>query len=150
MYCEGNIGRCCSGRCETQTGAAFATCTAATTTTTTVTTTTTTTTTTATTTAGIIISIDTTTTTTTAAPSTSTCTTISGASGAGAQCVFPFTYMGVTYTGCPTAPFPQPWCSTQTDRYGNHVNGHWGDCNPSTCPMSASPATTAAPTSSCS
>ena len=36
-------------------------------------------------------------------------------------------------------------------RYGNHVNGHWGDCNPSTCPMSASPATTtAAPTSSCS
>ena len=31
------------------------------------------------------------------------------------------------------------------------MNGHWGDCNPSTCPMSASPATTtAAPTSSCS
>merc|ERR1711973_274606 len=43
MFCDGNIGVCCSGKCEQLAGAAFKTCTAVTTTTTTVTTTTTTT-----------------------------------------------------------------------------------------------------------
>merc|ERR1712243_537927 len=62
MFCDGNIGVCCSGKCEQLAGATYKTCTAVTTTTTTVTTTTTQ--------APIqIIIATTTTTTTTAAPS---------------------------------------------------------------------------------
>merc|ERR1740131_494445 len=73
MFCDGNIGVCCSGKCEQLAGAAFKTCTAVTTTTTTTTTTSTTTATTTpvptTTQAPIqIIIATTTTTTTTAAP----------------------------------------------------------------------------------
>jgi len=25
--------------------------------------------------------------------------------------------------------FDKPWCSTATDRFGNHVLGNWGECN---------------------
>merc|ERR1712107_825659 len=90
---------------------AFPTCKALPTTSTT-TTTTTTTTTAATTTTAISIVIGTT--TTTAAP---VCTTTQGA-----VCVFPFTYMGVTYTSCTNAGgFEPAWCSTKTDAYGKHV-----------------------------
>merc|ERR1719308_8901 len=53
MMCSGNIGTCCSGKCEVKTGETLATCAAATTTTTTTTTTATTTT------ASIVIDIGT-------------------------------------------------------------------------------------------
>merc|ERR1712198_207727 len=93
MFCDGNIGVCCSGKCEQLAGAAFKTCTAVTTTT-----------------QAPIQIIIATTTTTTAAP-TNVCTTT-----AGAACVFPFTYMGQTYTSCTNAGGFQPaWCSTKTD-----------------------------------
>merc|ERR1712064_84502 len=108
MFCDGNIGVCCSGKCEQLAGATYKTCTAVTTTTTTVTTTTTQ--------APIqIIIATTTTTTTTAAPPSTVCTTT-----AGTACVFPFTYMGTTYTSCTNAGgFQKPWCSTKIDQYGN-------------------------------
>merc|ERR1712002_745505 len=89
MFCNGNIGVCCSGKCEQLAGAAFKTCTAVTTTTTTTTSTTTVTTTTTTvtttttttpvttTTQAPIQIIIATTTTTTAAP-TNVCTTTAG------------------------------------------------------------------------
>merc|ERR1719423_309088 len=116
MFCDGNIGVCCSGKCEQLAGAAFKTCTAVTTTTTTTTTTSTTTVTTTTTT------VTTTTTTTTTAAPTNVCTTT-----AGTACVFPFTYMGQTYTSCTNAGGFQPaWCSTKTDAYGNHIIGNFG------------------------
>merc|ERR1711973_466895 len=105
MFCDGNIGVCCSGKCEQLAGAAFKTCTAVTTTTTTTTPVTTTTQ------APIQIIIATTTTTTTTAAPTNVCTTT-----AGTACVFPFTYMGQTYTSCTNAGGFQPaWCSTKTD-----------------------------------
>merc|ERR1712025_630162 len=147
MFCDGNIGVCCSGKCEQLAGATYKTCTAVTTTTTTTTTTstttvtTTTTTVTTTTTQAPIQIIIATTTTTTAAPSSTVCTTT-----AGAACVFPFTYMGTTYTSCTNAGgFQTPWCSTKTDQYGNHIIGNFGDCNANTC---AAAATTPAPTCS--
>merc|ERR1711893_373785 len=42
------------------------------------------------------------------------------------QCVFPFVYKGVTYNGCTSADWSQPWCATATDN-GNY-NGQWGNC----------------------
>merc|ERR1719431_704941 len=134
MMCSGNIGTCCSGKCETKAGETLATCTAATTTTTTTTTT-----------AAIIIDVGTTTTTASGA-----CSTINGPT-LGAQCVFPFKFGGVTYTSCTTAGgYSQAWCSTRTDAYGNHMKGNYGDCNTSTCPSASSGVTTAAPVTTCS
>merc|ERR1712064_221109 len=110
MFCDGNIGVCCSGKCEQLAGATYKTCTAVTT-------------------------------TSTAAPSSTVCTTT-----AGTACVFPFTYMGTTYTSCTNAGgFQTPWCSTKTDQYGNHIIGNYGDCNSNTCTAAA---TTPAPTCS--
>merc|ERR1711971_541700 len=129
MMCSGNIGTCCSGKCEIKAGETLATCAAATTTTT----------------AAIIIDVGTTTTT-----ASGVCSTINGPTP-GAQCVFPFKFGGVTYTSCTTAGgFSQPWCSTRTDAYGNHMKGNYGDCNTSTCPSASSGVTTAAPVSTCS
>merc|ERR1719394_591059 len=124
MFCDGNIGVCCSGKCEQLAGAAFKTCTAvtATTTTTTVTTTTTTTPVTTTTQAPIQIIIATAT-TTTPAP---TCST---------PCKFPFVYNGVVHYACTNAGgFKNPWCSTKTDAFGKHVIGNYADCGVG-CPV---------------
>merc|ERR1719244_1181430 len=72
----------------------------------------------------------TTTTTTTTATG---CQTVSGA-----QCQFPFTFKGKTYTGCTNAGgFRTPWCSTLTNN-GVHVQGNYGDCDLSTCSLDPS------------
>jgi len=72
-------------------------------------------------------------TTTTSSPS-SSCTTIGGPA-LGAQCVFPFTFAGTTYTSCAAwiyggQPEGTTWCSTKVDETGNHVNneGNYGFC----------------------
>jgi len=53
------------------------------------------------------------------------------------KCVFPFTWNGNTYYGCPTDPddSSQTWCSTSVDGRGNHVTGQkkYGFCNEA-CP----------------
>jgi len=70
----------------------------------------------------------------------SECTTTSGSRDAFANCVFPFTYDGVTHTGCAKWVWGGQnrgkfWCSTQTDSNGNHVNGRgkFGICNCNAC-----------------
>jgi len=66
---------------------------------------------------------------------TSGCTTIGGGDP-GASCAFPFIYRDVEYRGCILVDADDniPWCSTLTDRNGNHVGGQgkWGHCPP-TC-----------------
>ena len=54
------------------------------------------------------------------------------------NCIFPFTFDGVTHIGCTTIPEdPKPWCSTLVDANGVHVGGggHWEYCE-SECPLS--------------
>eukprot|EP00931_Biecheleriopsis_adriatica_P019530 TRINITY_DN13283_c0_g1_i2.p1 TRINITY_DN13283_c0_g1~~TRINITY_DN13283_c0_g1_i2.p1 ORF type:complete len:423 (-),score=46.55 TRINITY_DN13283_c0_g1_i2:140-1408(-) len=65
------------------------------------------------------------------------CTT-AGTSGVGPgiECVLPFKYGGATYSSCTRFDAVSPWCSTQTDGDGNHINGQWGYCS-SSCPTSA-------------
>ena len=56
-------------------------------------------------------------------PPTGNCMTVSGPSP-GMQCIFPFTIGGITHTACTTQhsdPGDLPWCSTQVDANGNHV-----------------------------
>merc|ERR1711970_856255 len=62
------------------------------------------------------------------------CVTESGP-GRGKQCKFPFTYQGRTYNSCARwtwkgRHYGKYWCSTRTDRFGNHVSGgrHFGFC----------------------
>jgi len=51
----------------------------------------------------------------------------------GKACMFPFTFRGIVYNTCITEGDEQgqPWCSTKTDEWGNHVSnkGNWGHCN---------------------
>ena len=47
----------------------------------------------------------------------------------GGQCVFPFIYNGITYFGCTLEGNDQPWCSTEVDSDGNHVDGKWVNCD---------------------
>jgi len=58
-----------------------------------------------------------------------------GGANSGANCVFPFTFRGVTYDGCTTVADDQLWCSTLTDSDGVHIGGqgNWGYCS-SDCP----------------
>ena len=52
----------------------------------------------------------------------------------GKQCIFPFSYKGITYTECTTYENNGiPWCSTEVDTTGNYIDGKWGNCN-SRCP----------------
>ena len=57
------------------------------------------------------------------------------------KCVFPFTWNGNTYYGCPTDPddSSKTWCSTSVDGRGNHVTGQkkYGFCNEA-CPKHSS------------
>ena len=61
------------------------------------------------------------------------CVTVGGSQPHQA-CVFPFRYLGVTYTSCTTIGLDQPWCSTNTTISGTHIPGHHGLCPPS-CPL---------------
>merc|ERR1719266_3059444 len=77
---------------------------------------------------------------TTSAPS-STCTTVSGPDTA-SQCVFPFTFGGVTHQSCADWIYGgvnagSKWCSTKVDADGVHVNGegNYGFCGAS-CDLS--------------
>ena len=67
--------------------------------------------------------------------STSACKTVSGAKP-NLPCVFPFRYNGRVYNSCVSAGFDDPWCSTLTNMFGVHVNGNWGNCDKSACPLS--------------
>jgi len=60
----------------------------------------------------------------------------------GSDCIFPFTFNGVTYVACAEWVYGgsgqgQKWCSTKVDSSGVHVNGEGkygfcsSDCNPS-------------------
>ena len=53
-------------------------------------------------------------------------------------CIFPFTFDGVKYFGCPKDLFEEDkrWCSTKVDADGNHVTGQnkYGFCSPN-CPI---------------
>merc|ERR1712173_445843 len=51
-------------------------------------------------------------------------TTCGGTAGR-AQCVFPFTWRGTTYTRCTSEGHTEPWCFTERD------NSKWGNCE---CP----------------
>ena len=80
---------------------------------------------------------------TTSTQSQSGCSTVSGV-----PCVFPFNWNGNTYTSCTTdGGFSTPWCSTQTDLFGNHVTGNYGDCS-ADCLTNAVTTTTASSSSS--
>ena len=70
---------------------------------------------------------------------------VSTGPGAGKDCIFPFTWQGVTYTSCTTAGGFDPWCSTATDHSGAHVTGNYGDCNDQ-C-LQPSPSSTPSPIS---
>ena len=70
-----------------------------------------------------------------------TCSTVSGPDPY-LPCVFPFKHNGVQYNTCGEWVWGggnngKQWCSTQTDNYGNHIEGHgyYGFCS-SSCPSS--------------
>jgi len=69
-----------------------------------------------------------------------TCQTDSYSPDANADCVFPFTHNRKEHWSCAEWDWGGEnqgflWCSTQTDRNGNHVNGRgkYGICNCTTC-----------------
>ena len=68
-------------------------------------------------------------------PSTTECNTVSGAKP-NLPCAFPFRYNGRVYNSCVSAGFDDPWCSTLTNMFGVQVNGNWGNCDKSACPLS--------------
>lgn len=57
-----------------------------------------------------------------------------GGPNPGKNCIFPFTWQGTTYHGCPEDS-DGVWCSTKVDNAGNHVTGEdeWGICGQN-CP----------------
>ena len=59
------------------------------------------------------------------------CSTVSGAVP-DATCAFPFIFRGTRITSCTTIDGDsRPWCSTQTNVLGVHVQGNWGYCDAS-------------------
>ena len=52
-----------------------------------------------------------------------------GGDDANQQCVFPFSYEGVTYEHCTSVGNNgTAWCSTEVDENGEYVSGKWGSC----------------------
>merc|ERR1711963_141941 len=79
--------------------------------------------------------------------STPSCTT-SGGPKDNTACVFPFRYLGVIYNSCATTSDKEnAWCSTNTTKAGEHIEGHYGFC-PLSCPGAEdnTPTTTASST----
>ena len=54
----------------------------------------------------------------------------------GRDCVFPFTYRGLSYSSCTTAESVNgaAWCATEVDSSGAVVHSKWQDCEPE-CPV---------------
>ena len=55
---------------------------------------------------------------------------------AGDKCKFPFKYSnGITYTKCTKTDMSgdKSWCSTETDKFGNHIKGKFGYCIDEVC-----------------
>ena len=58
------------------------------------------------------------------------CITTKGSTKECSKCIFPFTYEGITYTGCTLyGGYSQPWCATSTDEKGMYQSGNWGFCD---------------------
>jgi len=56
------------------------------------------------------------------------CVTVPGGRLTGRKCVFPFTYRTTVYHSCTEKDDMRPWCSTGTDRRGQHIAENWGYC----------------------
>merc|ERR1712154_680300 len=92
------------------------------------------------------ISTSSSTTSTTSTTSSTACTT-TGGPASGQDCVFPFTYNGVTHNSCADWVYGgqtsgTTWCSTKVDSSGVHVNneGNYGFCPDSAqCTTSVAP-----------
>ena len=68
------------------------------------------------------------------ASSTPSISTSSPSSGGCGNCVFPFIFAGRQHDTCTTIDGAEnPWCSTQVDSDGVHVDGNWEYCSDS-CP----------------
>ena len=65
-------------------------------------------------------------------PITKECLTSVGNSNGG-KCLFPFSYNGVTYTGCTKVDHDRPWCATSYHP-GSTNSNYWDNCGPG-CPM---------------
>ena len=44
------------------------------------------------------------------------------------KCIFPFKYLGKTYSECTFDDDTEPWCATALDMFGNMVEGSKGQC----------------------
>ena len=44
------------------------------------------------------------------------------------KCIFPFKYLGKTYSECTFDDDTEPWCATALDMFGNMVEGSKGRC----------------------
>ena len=63
-----------------------------------------------------------------------------GGANPNTQCIFPFKYKGKRYNTCTLKDADNvAWCSTQVDKFGNHIRGKgkWGNCGEG-CPLSTS------------
>ncbi len=59
------------------------------------------------------------------------------------NCVFPFSFRGSTFNSCTNEGGDvsgELWCSTKTDKFGNHVRGNWEIC-PEGCDLETELAT---------
>ena len=61
-------------------------------------------------------------------------TTAPPSSGSCGNCVFPFIYGNRQHDSCTTIDGHRPWCSTQVDSSGVHVEGNYEDCVDPSCP----------------
>ena len=52
---------------------------------------------------------------------------IDASSGCSSECVFPFTYLGVTHNRCTDANHDRLWCATARDRNGGVTT--WANCD---------------------